>query len=346
MSELDSRSDTEGTRTGFLGMAAILATALVGFNTLVISCSTERASRDAAQLHQIEERERFWTDAMRELSDVLRARAEAGNSSSTTSWELRCRLLAQRTAPFVEDKARESSEAADGEIELSPVLLALDNRVFALQKAFVDQISNSDLVGFPCATIYQSARHDNIDARRDASTIIAGAGAQATAVTEAITARQDLIELTPLSDTGWDIDVFWCERSNEPWASDQNFTNALDLGRRLLREGRDSGGLDGHTLGRIRIRMLASFLQVEQPYSDYASSRYLVWETSQDEEKGLAEAIITRLDRGLEAHPVTPGPSIPVTEWYVSVFYCGAGTPPPPATYETSSADAAKVAAD
>ena len=62
-------SPPQPSRLGLFGMLALVGSALVGFNTLIVSCSADRVARDAAQLHRIEERERFWTDAMRDLSE-------------------------------------------------------------------------------------------------------------------------------------------------------------------------------------------------------------------------------------------------------------------------------------
>ena len=57
MTESGGERPVAQSRLGLLGMATIIASALVGFNTFVVGCSNERAARDAAQLHQIEERD-------------------------------------------------------------------------------------------------------------------------------------------------------------------------------------------------------------------------------------------------------------------------------------------------
>lgn len=319
-------------RLGLLGMVTILASALVGFNTFVVGCSNERAARDAAQLHQIEERERFWTEAMRDLGDLLRAKSEP--AADAAAWEVRCALLGARTAPFIEGKIRDDIRAEDGEIETTRALLALELRAFDLQEAFVDQISNEDVVGETCATRYAKERERAIrkDDKKQKKELTAEKDGMATAdpTTQAIIARQDLIELTGLSETGWDIDVFWCERADDDAASERNFTDALKLGEDLAKLEREQGSLGKFRLGRIRVRMLAALLQGSEAYVSHANARHVVAEAASDGEPDLAAQIASVAQPQLAAVMRTPDSTSPPTPYYLSAFMCGAGTAPPP----------------
>lgn len=331
MTESGGERPVAQSRLGLLGMATIIASALVGFNTFVVGCSNERAARDAAQLHQIEERERFWTEAMRDLGDLLRAKSEP--AADPAAWEVRCALLGARTAPFIETKVRDSIHAEDGEIETTRELLALEKRALRLQEAFQDQIEDAQVVGQTCATRFleelnEAIRKADVKEKKELTAEKDGA-ATADPTTQTIIPRQDLIELTGLSQTGWDIDVFWCERANDDLMSERNFADALKLGENLAKREREQGSLGKFRLGRIRVRMLAALLQGSEAYASHASSRHVVAEADREGEAKLAKLIAEVVQPQLDPVERDPRSTSPRTPYYLSAFLCGSGTAPP-----------------
>lgn len=318
-------------RAGLLGMFAILGSALVGFNSMVTSCSSDKAAKDAAQLHRIEQRERFWTEAMKDFDGVVSAASAA--SAPKQFYVARCMLLALRTAPFVE-APRVSRISEDGTEDMSADLFTYNSRVDKLQQAFIDQIGNKKIVDSECGAAFERARIKE-ERRKDLTEREAiGAAVKVEPATVkgydppppvagAIAVRQDQISLTPISGKGWDIDVFWCERELEA-DSQTNFVEALTLAQKLAAEEKKGNTLKGSLLGKIRVRKLPSNLLATPEYKDYAGLRMVVIDDAN--EHSLIEGMIgldqnlSRLDRG-------PQNTAPRTQWYVSAFFCKAGGP-------------------
>ncbi len=316
-------------RAGLLGMFAVLGSALVGFNSMVTSCSSDKAAKEAAQLHRIEQRERFWTDAIKDFDGVVSTASAA--PAAKQDRVVRCMLLALRTAPFVE-VPRVSRISEDGTEDLSADLFAYSSKVDKLQQAFIDQIGNEKIVDAECGAAFERARITE-ERRKDLTEREAiGAAVKVEPATvkgydpsppvaEAIAVRQDQISLTPISGKGWDIDVFWCERELEA-DSQANFTEALTLAQKLAAEEQNGNTLKGNLLGKIRVRKLPSNLLVTPEYRYYAGRRKVVSDDSN--EHSLIEGMIgldpnlSRLDRG-------PQNTAPRTQWYVSAFLCKAG---------------------
>lgn len=334
---MSQAKDTSRSRAGILGMVALVGSALVGFNSLVSGCSSDRAARNAAQLHRIEQRERFWTDAMKNFSEVVKDRGDpAGGDEKNPNWMIRCSLLALRTAPFVEN-ARLTRMSADGTEEMSADLFEYNSRVDKLQQAFVDQISNPAFVDPACNAAFATARLEAIRRQDDEirkAAQNAGKGADVAPgyvpsppVAEAIATRQDLIALTPVSENGWDIDLFWCERPADA-DSQRNFDEALDLAHKLATEQQKGNVLQGNRLGRIRLRMLAATLAGEPQYSPYVGHRVAVSDAKN--EQSLIAAL-TALDPELDDLFRDETSTAPRTPWYVSLFYCAHGQADTPA---------------
>lgn len=350
----DPSGSASGSRSmGFLGLAAVAATALVGFNTLVVSCSDSRRARDAAQLHQIEESEHFWTEAMDDLSSVVEARAQQPAAEAATGragqpgWESRCVLLAARTAPFIELNAPSEATADDGEVTISSELLPLRERAFQLQKAFVAQITNVALVGDTCARQFSTTRARTIAEDDRKRAIVKGSVDAGVApdrpLTDAIVAREDLIALTGPSKDGWDIDLFWCERTGDEAASAVNFNEALKLGKAIADQEEAGDLVGGDPWGQIRVRKLAAALQPAPAYRAYARGLSVV--SDDPNEDPVINALVAAAP-GLTRVPRPATTVAPRTRWYVSAFFCNAGGPPMPQSREqtASPADATALA--
>lgn len=327
-------SETKGggqSRAGFVGLFALVGSALVGFNSLVSGCSNDRAVRNAAQLHRIEQREQFWTEAMRDFDEVVKERSQAGTAGHE-NWKDRCSLLALRTAPFVEN-AGAGRFAADGIETMSAELFDYNARVDRLQQAFVDQIKKTALVGQACSVTFDNTRlvaisREDEKERGKAPAAQPGKSSEAPIryqapppVAAAIVARQDVIALTPASENGWDIDLFWCERSVGA-DSESNFKEALVLARQLADQQQQGNPLRTNRLGRIRVRMLASTLSDDAQYRQYSGHRYAV--RDHDNEKSLVDGLI-QFDSALEPMVRDTSNIAARTPWYVSLFYCAHG---------------------
>jgi hypothetical protein len=350
----DPSDGTSSSRSmGFLGLAAVAATALVGFNTLVVSCSDSRKARDAAQLHQIEESEHFWTEAMNDLSSVVEARAQqpapdagTGNTEGQPGWESRCVLLAARTAPFVELNVPSGAKADDGEMTMSSELLPLRQRAFDLQKTFVDQITNAALVGETCARQFSATRAVTIAENDRKRAFVRGKTDEGVTpdrpLTDAIFAREDLIALTGPSKNGWDIDLFWCERPGDEVASATNFTEALNLGRTIAAQEASGALVAGDPWGQIRVRKLAAALQPTRAFEAYARDRTVVGDDPNESPviDELVEAAPPEVQPGIRRSQRPATTIAPRTRWYISAFFCKAGNPPIPQPQEQAASPA------
>lgn len=349
-------SDSAGSSRsmGFLGLAAVAATALVGFNTLVVSCSDSRKARDAAQLHQIEESERFWTEAMNDLSSVVEARSQQPAPSAGAGqpgWESRCVLLAARTAPFVELNAPSEVTAEDGEVTMSSDLLPLRQRAFDLQKAFVEQIGNAALVGETCARQFSATRAVTIAENDRKRAFVRGKADEGRIpdrpLTDAIFAREDLIALTGPSKTGWDIDLFWCERIGDEVASATNFTEALKLGKAIAAQETNGVLVAGDPWGQIRVRKLAAPLQPTRAFDAYVRDRTVVGDDPNENPviDELVKAAPPEIQSGVQRGQRPATTIAPRTRWYVSAFFCKAGNPPVPQPQEQAASPDANALA-
>lgn len=327
MSEQNPLQPDKG-RLGPMGGFALLLSAFVGFNTLVTSCAAERASRDAALLQKIGQREQFWTQAIHDLDDILKDKLAAGSGSD--AWTARCRLLAVRTAPFSIQQTRMQTFGAS-ESALSDEILDMEARVGDLQAGFADQMRDTSLVGPTCALIFEAQLQRAAD-RQGLVTDFGPAdeGPKLAADTPALpAARRDLIELTGLSEKGVDTDIFWCERRpadpgnaqevrEADRTSDLNFAEALKFAS--LVAARAAGGpLKDDPIGRVRVRILPASLQETSAYDGLRKGRNLQTDTSS--EKAFGEQLKT-FDERLTVVEKNPASGQPATNFYVSAFFC------------------------
>jgi len=326
-------------RLGFAGLLTVLVTAVAGFNSLVVGCAADRASRDAAQRHRVEERERFWTDAMEDLAGIVKARAIGG--AEMAGAQAHCRLLATRTAPFLDPAPSDSIRSADGEVERTPEMLELERRAYRLQQAFVDKIRDPELIDPGCSQTFDAARIAAVAQGDHGAAVVAEAAAGATPagsaafqpsgeIAEAILARQDLIDLTPSRTAGWDVDLFWCERRDEA-GTRANFDDALAMAEHLAARVQAGEGLGGVALGRVRLRMLASSLQGQGGYRRLADGGYILLDRPAEREVARAFAQVRlRTPQRLRVVERFADDPATATDSYVALFHCANGTPMPP----------------
>ncbi len=353
-------------RLGSTGGVALIFSAFVAFNTMITSCASDRASRDAALLQQVGQREQFWTQAIEDLDDILKDKA--GASENGDGWMARCRLLAVRTAPFSveQDKYKADIDRKIGRRQSTEVI-EMQNRVSDLQGAFAEQIRNQELVGPECAELFDTywARAADKSVGKDAAGIGPAFAAKETpkkAEQEAgdLSAsapalpfpRRDLVELSGLSKTGWDIDLFWCERRpvgddrqtvlTADLDSDRNFAEALGLGQKLAARANANEPLGGQKIGRVRVRILPETLQSNEKYDGLSGGLYLM--SDSDAETALANRI-WELDKRLTVQRKDALIGQPKTDWYVSGFFCLAGTAAQKLTASDSAAHADASAA-
>ncbi|MEZ0243114.1 MAG: hypothetical protein ACAH11_07035 [Sphingomonas sp.] len=124
-------------------------------------------------------------------------------------------------------------------------------------------------------------------------------------------------QLSPSSDTGWDVDIFWCRGDVE------NYRRAAMLSRefaKLATSGQAIG--PGVTLGRVRLRpALPNYQQIEPRISRQPT---VVADTG----PGEADAAAALQNSGntlLGTPMIRTARSIGApTRWYLSMFMCGA----------------------
>lgn len=310
---------------GIIGLVTFVGSAFVGFNTLVTSCASENLTRNAAQLHAVEENERFWTEAMQELADIVKDK-----NQTASNYEARCKLLARRTAPF-SSAAAALATGADGN-QPPAELAALSERVGKLQAEFATQIRDPAIVGPQCSSEFD--RRKQVDQQKnDASNRVATELAKTDRTGDelpydAIAARTDLITLSAPSAKGIDVDLYWCDSADDASAT-ANFRAALLLGRRLAGYAESGSkltfGQQSDPVGQVRVRILSRTLLT--PGSDYA--RALGYNVLRGRTKmqpfmrafaaDARESGIRGLDRWTYAGPGANEPN-----WYVAAAICSA----------------------
>jgi hypothetical protein len=337
-------SDTSGSSAGNAGVNRTIAlvggiiTALVGINTMAVSCSNQRLAQNAAFHERMDAEEQKWlsnfgkleTVADLDVSDPKRIAKlnilDSINQSRNDRIDLFGKEYCGTTA---DDPAQDSMEC---------------RRVKYLAKIWDDYASATVKL---CSETPDCQRGErDFDKEEQAIKEAVAAPQQAPTAVEqlliatpqAVAARQNTLQLTPSSANRWDIDVFWCDRDNSA-AADQNFANALLVGN-LLRDmvnkdqaiGGDSGG---QKLGRIRVRILPNSKQ--KPGSGYPSQgnevRYNEPKKAEDtksvyaEEKRLARALAEKTwTDPLSKKSITftmPEKGVTTqTPWYLSLFVC------------------------
>lgn len=324
-----------GSRFGVIGLVTLIGSALIGFNTLVTSCASEDVASNAAMLHAAEQDEHFWTSAIQDLADTTGEKGKQGGN-----FEARCAFLASRTAPFVADFTHEKAAVAKrtgppdnvemaADAALTPETRELTKRVRLLRDEFVRSITNEILTSPACKASYELAlARAQTEQATEEHEQLAGPKPERSdqpAQSKPALQRDALIELSDLSSKGWDVDVFWCENTDDT-ATATNFTQAHDFaenlagfankGQRLVRKSAQ------FEIGRVRLRRLAEILWLHQPeYSGVNRLAVLRYGSGDRGEMDLADAIHAQ-DFGatlrLENAPGTRTP------WYVSVYFCRA----------------------
>ncbi len=324
-----------GSRFGVIGLVTLIGSALIGFNTLVTSCASEDAASNAAMLHAAEEDERFWTSAIQDLADMTGEKGKEGEN-----FEARCAFLASRTAPFVADFTLEKASVAmrtgrpdkvenAGDDGLTPETRELTKRVRLLRDEFVRSIADENQTSSACKASYELAliRAQTEQATEEREQLAgpkperSGQKAQA----KPALPRDPLIELSDLSSKGWDVDVFWCEDTDDT-ATATNFTQAHDFAEKLAGFANNGQRLVGKNaqfeIGRVRLRRLAEVLWQRQPeYSGVNGLAVLRYGASDRGEKDLADAILAQQFGSMLQLENAPGTRTP---WYISVYFCRA----------------------
>jgi hypothetical protein len=131
-------------------------------------------------------------------------------------------------------------------------------------------------------------------------------------------AADDPEKLSEASESGWDVDVFWCRGARQ----DENYRRANMLGREFGRLANAGQAIaPGVRLGRVRTRP-ASIRFQRQPSS--AASRTWVIADNGEGEAEAAAAVRASANVLLGQELVGAGTSIGTpTRWYLSMFLCG-----------------------
>jgi hypothetical protein len=329
------------TRLGVAGLVAFIGSAFIGFNSLVTSCASEHVNRDAAQLHAIEEQERFWTEAMQELSEVVKDKEKP-----ESNYDARCRLLARRTAPFSGGQSLAAAPVDGDTAPPSQEVAELSVRVLNLQNEFAKQIKDPAVVGPRCSLEFEQRKQTEIahtDALKEVAKEVAQAASADSGVPyQSIATRQDLITLSGPSK-GIDVDVYWCESARDA-QSTTNFKNALLLGQRLAgyaTNGRKlSFGDQSDAVGQVRVRILPrSQLQPGSSYAPAIGRNVLRGESRINPFiRAIARDAREFGPADLANWTVAPPGSNP-GHWYVAAAVCGASTPDPVALPLASTAE-------
>lgn len=131
------------------------------------------------------------------------------------------------------------------------------------------------------------------------------------------TVRESVVRLSPVSATGWDVDLFWCNGSG----ADANAQIARQLGASLAEPAKSGRSIaPGVTLGQIRVRSISA----TYPAAGRSVGRRVVYDSGIGE-RDAATAVLTTLNAALgggNGAPFTLVEGKRATKWYVSAFVC------------------------
>ena len=121
------------------------------------------------------------------------------------------------------------------------------------QNWIVREMQDKIVVGPDCSRIFDSERKAAEDAAKEAQQTITPTPKFDISASVEVAIRQRLptIALTPPSKDRWDIDVFWCARS-DPDAQSANFTRVLHQGLALGALAQRGDRMGNERLGQIR----------------------------------------------------------------------------------------------
>ncbi len=325
-----------------LGIITAVLTGLVAFNTLVISCASDRDARERAALERLEGDERFWTEAMKDLSNLVAKKPSAGLTDP--NWDAQCGMLAERTVRLVADDLERTSDdersRSISEIdEEFPRAFEVRKRVRALRDFFQARMQDPVLIG-SCAGNFAKKLDRAEEANRISKTsriswpeIAAEIGYTMSPDTlDAIEANRPSISLTPSSATRWDVDVFWCAR-DDAVAQSANFTRAVAEGLALAKLAQAEDRIGNDRLGQVRVRTLSQSAQaVRGPLVYFKSGNRFLYDRRNRNEQRLVNDLIARLNSariesagGISATgPILAQDQGRPSPWYLSLFICGA----------------------
>lgn len=123
------------------------------------------------------------------------------------------------------------------------------------------------------------------------------------------------VQLSPLSATGWDVDLFWCKDKNQQ----SNWDNALSYAA-IAASAANSGRAiaAGVTLGRIQVKSIE--VARERGIRGGAAPRRISYDSAPGEQRA-AEALRQLLDPRGDILKVNLSNGSK-TRWYLSVFFC------------------------
>jgi hypothetical protein len=335
MSESRPDADLMARTARTMSIITAVLTALVAFNTLVYSCANDRDTREKAALERLSAEERFWTDAMKELSELVGKKAEG--TDVTVTWENQCALLGDRTSKQVAAGNYPTTDDIAIADEFERVK-AERSRVTLLRSAFQLRMLDKGMLSEKCASRFagttQIAEQASSNPPPQSADILAYK--KSDEVEAAIAKRLPSIVLTPISDNGWDIDVFWCERSDKT-SGEANFNRALREGEALASLVQGSSRVAGQQLGRIRVRKLSWAAQsLTGSVVYYNKGNRVLYDQNNVLEENMATEIATTRNgentatnaRGGALGPLEKTPQVRPSQWYLSLFICGSGSPP------------------
>lgn len=300
-----------GASTRTLAIMTGIITAMVGLNTLVVSCTSGRLETAAREQRQAEVEEQFWLERFREL-DEIQGSTVLSDKQKVQRVRFQVRLAAARR------------------INQSPMLNESMRRRFAIAHAldseFGTYVSNMPP---PLGAAANDADYGFTEAARLATagdSSESSAGGDDVAITTNATpyTRQNLIQLSPSVANRWDFDIFWCASQDEAVA-DANFRIALRVGEYL----RDANGtFSDERFGRVRVRVLPVSLQ-GRGYPQENDGLSIGYDRRNADELALATEVANAL-AGEETVQLSflLRPKVQRTRWYLSMFICGDRTAP------------------
>jgi hypothetical protein len=120
--------------------------------------------------------------------------------------------------------------------------------------------------------------------------------------------------------SGYDVDVFWCERPLDQPVETQIFLAAEGAAKALTQPVVSLGGAP---IGRVRLRALSVEKQLNP---GYPSSGFVV--RAEQNEKGAGQELAAILSHRASQQPFAVTNSAIKTPWYLSVFVCSAPSKP------------------
>jgi hypothetical protein len=288
-------------------IVAALLGVVVTANTLLTSCENRQAERYKSFRTAVQSEEDYWKGLYSDYQSVFTDAALRNQQDARRARLLSLHTMAQRPAATFREYSVSENEKQS----------AMD-RIGSIRTSLLNALPDADPA--LAAELRRRRFLTRVSERPEASEAPGeSAPAMQPQVTPAPTQpTQQIVQLSPPSDSGWDLDIFWCPGQHQS----SNYATATSMGNAFASFATTQATIaPGVTLGRVRVRPAPLSLQVPGG----PARGFSVVHDSGPGEFEAADAVRATMSNSL----APGGQQVRLlrsvgnpTRWYVSAFVC------------------------